>query len=78
MRKAKIVQAYKNCFNLDDPDTSIVLQDMCKAHGIFTNTFDPDPCTHAFASGERNVVLRILSLMQLTEKEIINLSQKGE
>ena len=66
--------AYKWLF--DQPEGKLILADMCRAHGVFDGGFDPDPYLNAFASGERNVVLRILTIINLTPSEIEELSKE--
>ncbi len=67
-------QAYKMLF--ESPEGKLVLADMCRAHGVFDGGFDPDPYKHAFAAGERNTVLRILTLLNLNADEISALTQE--
>lgn len=68
--------AYCNVFNLDDEYARVVIKDMCEAHGVFENRFDTDPCMNAFLTGERNVILRILTILGLSPEEIIRLSEE--
>ena len=73
----KIHRSYKDVFDLDSPQVVAVLSDMCKAHGVFDGGFDPDPCINAFNSGERNTVLRILTILNMNPEDIINLAGTG-
>lgn len=76
--KKKIHTAYKEVFNTEWPLSRVVLQDLCKAHGVFDGGFDPNPYKNAFASGERNVILRILTILQMKPEDIIKLSENKE
>jgi len=78
-RQKKIkAMAYKTLFNLEDPTARIVLNDMCEAHGVFDGGFDPDPYLNAESSGERNVVLRILTICKMSLNDIIGLSEEED
>lgn len=70
--------AYKTLFNLADPNAEIVIKDLCSAHGVFNNVFDKDSRLHAFNDGERNVVLRILTICKMPLEDIIGLSEGDE
>jgi hypothetical protein len=67
-------QAYRMVF--ENPEGKMVLTDMCRAHGVFDGGFDPDPYLHAFAAGERNAVLRILTILNLNAHEIAELTRE--
>ena len=73
----KIQRAYLDVFDLNSPQVVEVLRDMCNAHGVFDGGFDLDPYMHAFNSGERNVVLRILTVVKMNIEDIINLPDRG-
>ncbi len=75
-RESAIHYAYCNTFNLNDEFDKTVIQDMCVAHSVFDGGFDIDPIQHAFNAGERNVVLRILTILGLSPEEIIGLSEE--
>ena len=76
-RKSIAIQrAYCETFNLDDMHDKLVIQDLCSAHGVFNGGFDLDPMQHAFNAGERNVVLRIMTILGLTEEEILKLVEE--
>ena len=76
-RQKKIrAMAYKTVFNLEDPTARIVLKDMCEAHGVFDGGFDEDPYLNAFSAGERNVVLRILTINKMSLDDIVGLSEE--
>jgi len=72
----KIHRAYQDVFNLESPQVRTVLQDLCSAHSVFNGGFDPNPYLNAFSSGERNVVLRILTILKTNPNDIINLAKE--
>ena len=78
MFKKKLYRAYQEVFNLDSPQVCTVLKDMCKAHGVFDGGFDKDPYVNALSSGERNVVLRILTILNMNPNDIIELAKKED
>ncbi len=53
-----------------------VLIDLIKAHHVFNSTFAKDERTHLLREGERNAVLRILTIMGYTEKDLLQLSEQ--
>ena len=63
-----IVKAYRNVFM--SPEGEKVLQDLMKVHHVKSSSFDPNPQVAAFKEGERNVILRILTRMNLDISEI--------
>lgn len=67
-------QTYK--FFYESPEGKVILADMCRAHGVFNSAFDPDPYEHARMAGERNAVLRILTILNLTPEEVAELDQE--
>jgi len=73
-----IISAYQDVFNTDSPPVTKVLTDMCEAHGVFNGGFNPDPYINAFNSGERNAVLRILTILKMKPEDIINLTKEEE
>ncbi len=70
--------AYQMVFNPDDPQAKEVLSDLCSAHHIFDAGFDPDPLELARMAGERNVVLRILTILKATPEDIFDLAPEKE
>lgn len=63
-----IHRAYINLFN--SPDGEIVLNDMKQAHHYNNPSFDPrSPYITSLNEGERNVVLRILTFLEMKPKE---------
>ncbi len=67
-------QSYKYFFTTSEG--RMILADMCRAHNVFNGGFDPDPYEHAFAAGERNTVLRILTILNLTAEEVAALTEE--
>ena len=55
-------EEYRQTFQ-QSPSGMKVLEDMMKAHHFWTSTFEPDALATAFREGERNVVLRILTIL---------------
>lgn len=47
-----------------------VLKDMGRAHNLLTSTFDENPHVMALKEGERNVVLRILTFLNMRPEEV--------
>ncbi len=70
--------AYRDIFNLDSPQAKEVLKDMCAAHHVFDAGFDSDPIELARMAGERNVVLRILTILKATPEDIFDLAPEKE
>ena len=62
--KQQILNAYKAIFNTNDGE--IVLEDLKRAHYYYTSTATQplDALNMAMAEGERNTVLRILTLLE--------------
>ena len=77
-KNRKRAMAYKMLFGSEDIHAKIVLQDLCAAHGVFDGGFDEEPYLHAFNAGERNVVLRILTMLDMSLEDIIALSEKED
>lgn len=74
--KKKIHRAYQEVFDLESLQVQTVLSDLCKAHSVFDGGFDPDPYLNAFNNGERNVVLRILTILKTNPNDIITLAKE--
>lgn len=70
--------AYRNVFDLSSPQARTVIRDMCKAHSVFNGGFDPDPYINAFNAGERNAVLRILTILNMNPDDITDLAEKED
>jgi hypothetical protein len=69
--------AYQEVFSLENPNARVVMKDLCAAHHVFDIGFDPDPIELARMAGERNVVLRILTLLKAKPEDIIDLAKEG-
>ena len=70
--------AYRTVFNPDDMHAREVLKDLCSAHHVFDAGFDPDPIQLARMSAERNVVLRILTIIKAKPEDIIELATEKQ
>lgn len=70
--------AYKMLFDSENIHARVVLKDLCGAHGVFDGGFSVEPYLHAFNAGERNVVLRILTMLDMSLDDIIALSEKED
>ncbi len=57
------------CFKERYPE---ILEDLKKAHFYYRSTFNENALQMARAEGERNVVLRIMTIMDMQEKGEIN------
>lgn len=55
-----------------------VLKDLCAAHSVFDSGFDSDPLELSRMAGERNVVLRILTMLKLNPSQIAELAPEDE
>lgn len=67
--------AYQDVFDLSNPNSRVVLKDLCAAHHVFDGGFDPEPLELARMAGERNVVLRIFTLLKAKPEDIIDLAK---
>lgn len=68
-------RAYLEVFNPDDLHAREVLKDLCAAHHVFDSGFDSDPIELARMAGERNVVLRILTIIKLKPEDITEMAE---
>lgn len=64
----EVWQAYQNVFSSDEGQ--IVLEDLEKAHYFHRSTVDPVPHLMAEHEGERNVVLRIHTILRTQPGQI--------
>lgn len=55
-----------------------VLKDMMGAHFMLQSSFDPNPYEMARREGERNVILRILSILETSASELRKLMEERE
>lgn len=73
MFKRETVDAYKIKFGSDDPVTKEVMKDLEYFCGYNSQIFIPGQTDHtAFLLGARSVFLRILSMLNADEKQILN------
>lgn len=70
-KKPATPEQYYNVF-VQSPSGREVLGDMMKAHHIMSPVFEADPYHTAFRDGERNAVLRILTIIDDYEKGLRN------
>lgn len=69
-KKISLINDYKNIFST--PHGHRVLMDLCHHCHIFSSTFKGEkPLELAFAEGERETVLRILSFLNLDTLKLI-------
>lgn len=61
-RQPATPEQYYNLF-VQSPNGQAVLGDMMKAHHLMQPVFETDPYLTAFNDGERNAVLRILTIL---------------
>ena len=70
-RQERLLHLYKSVF--DSPEGAEVLEDMKRAHFFYASTVKQSPngpldhMAMALAEGERNVILRILSILEKQE-----------
>lgn len=62
--------AYLRTFNPDDADNQAVLQDLARFCRADESTFHPDARVSAQLDGRREVYLRILQHLKLTEEQL--------
>jgi len=69
-RQVLVVDSYQKVFR--GPDGERVLYDLMSKHWILSSTKvqDTDPYELAFREGERNVVLRIMSLLKVNPEQL--------
>ena len=72
----KRYRAYQEVFSIDGLHSKEVLKDMCAAHHVFDAGFDSDPIELARMAAERNVVLRILTILKLKPEDIVDLAKE--
>lgn len=47
-----------------------VVHDLCQRYRMLGTTFSPDPYTHAYNAGQRDVILHILEMLELKVVDI--------
>jgi hypothetical protein len=75
-RQVDRVVDYQAVFNTESGKR--VLYDLLKQHNVLQSTFDKDPNVHAFKEGERNTVLRILTILKMDAVQLDQLIEKGK
>ena len=73
-KQAKKVEAFKRCFNT--PDGKIVLSDLAKECGILNNSYNGDTDDLLFNEGKRNVLLYILSIVNVDLPKLLEIIEK--
>lgn len=63
IEQQKVARAYKEIF--EGVSGQVVLKDLMRKHRLMGTCFSKDPYEHAFNEGERNVVLRILTILHV-------------
>ena len=71
-------RAYLEVFDLNGMHSREVLKDLCAAHHVFDAGFDSDPIELARMAGERNVVLRILTIIKAKPEDILEMAAEEE
>lgn len=74
-KKLDQVSFYQSFFNSEDGKK--VLYDLMKVHHVVGSTFSKDSHEMALKEGERNVVLRILSILQVDPQKLLEDINKG-
>jgi hypothetical protein len=62
-KMAATPEQYNSVFNVS-PSGQVVLEDLKKAHHFYNSTYTDSPYGTALNEGERNVVLRILTILE--------------
>ena len=77
LRKKKLdqVACYQAIFSSEDGKK--VLYDLMRTHYIISSTFSKDPYETALKEGERNTVLRILSILIIDPIQLLDGINKG-
>jgi len=77
LRKKKLdqVACYQAIFSSEDGKK--VLYDLMRTHYIISSTFSKDPYETALKEGERNTVLRILSILKIDPIQLLDGINKG-
>ena len=74
----KKIRAYQTVFDREIPAVNLVLRDLALKGHVFESTFSEDVNEMLLAEGERNCVLRILTILNLSPEEILELSHEDE
>ena len=75
-KQLKRLEAYHSVFT--SPNGKIVLNDMMKAHFVLQTTHVPmDAVATAHNEGERNAVIRILSILKVTPQKMQRMMEEA-
>lgn len=77
IRKKKLDQVANYQFVFNSEEGKKVLYDMMKTHYVIGSTFSKDPYEMALKEGERNTVLRILSILKIDPQKLLEDINKG-
>ncbi len=58
------------------PEGQRVLHDLLRSAHVLEPTFDREPNVAAFNEGQRNVALRIMSILQYTPTDFVGIAQE--
>lgn len=70
------VQDYQKFFSTEHGKR--VMYDLFNAHGMMRPTFSKDPMELAFNEGERNVILRILSILKTSPEKLVKQIEESD
>lgn len=70
-RGKKLVSLYKSVFN--SPSGKKVLHDLMLNNFVFTSTFSPDSNLVKLREGQRNAVLRIMTIIEMDPDKFIEI-----
>jgi len=76
LRRKRMVEAYRRLFRTADGKK--VLKDMMDVCGYSRSSFDSDPVKMAFYEGERAVILRIVKTVNLTDRDVLEITRSIE
>lgn len=68
-KAAGVIAAYKEVFST--PQGRAVLHDLMRVHSVLHGTIEKDPYLTYYREGARSVVLRIISQLNVDEKELL-------
>lgn len=69
---SKMLAQYRSVFGT--PAGKAVLMDMMKSNHVLDSTFVPgDPCLTALREGERNAVLKVLTILKINPEKVLEM-----
>lgn len=71
-----LLKAYRSVF--DTPQGRVVLYDLMKNHSVLSSTFRGDVNQMLVKEGERNTILRILTILKTDPKQILERIEEHE